>query len=525
MPFLNYRGSALSPLSTRRAFSAICVTAALLSSLSCSTGESKETPKRLGLLRFAVSATTTLDPAVASNPESISLAELISLPLVQLDPSTSEVLPGLAKSWRGNKDQTSFTFNIDQRARFSAGALVGAADVKASLERVVAPGTRSPIAGLLSEVVGYDAAHSTGGPLEGIVAKNATTVVFNISRPDSTFPISLGHPGLGIVAPDVDEPGGLFGTGPYRVSGIKDGDWEMTRLRGPGAQKIRITKYETADKAATAVETGNADIAAITREAGVTFKGGLRPVSAPYVAVSNYALNLENPKFANVDFREAILRALNSVSLVRKTFGPTVGVANGVLPETVAGHGENPCRNICDFNLAEAKAAVSRAFPAGGVPTFSIDYDDTPAQASLALAAQAQLRAAGIETTPRAHPISDYDDFLANGEPDLFRLGWVALDPSAEAFLFPVFASGAPENVAHIKSLASDLLVISASTTGDPKKRAGLYAKAERAILQQVAIKPVVQYRSRFIARSTVKALSVDALGGIFSGYSGLRNR
>lgn len=499
--------------------------AALFSSLSCSAGDSKATPRRLSLLRFAVSATTTLDPAVAASPESISLAELISLPLVQLDPNTSEVLPGLAKSWSSNREQTSFTFRIDQRARFSAGALVGAADVKASLERVVAPGTRSPITGLLSEVIGYDAARAAGGPINGIVAKDATTVVINISRPDATFPISLGHPGLGIVAPDAAEPGGLFGTGPYRVSGITEGDWEMTRLRGPGAKKIRITKYDSADEARRAVEAGKADIAAITRDAGTTFKGGLRPVSAPYVAVSNYALNLENPKFANVDFREAILRALNSVSLVRETFGPTVGVANGVLPETVAGHGEDPCKNVCDFNLPAAKAALARAFPLGGAPTFSIDYDDTPAQTTLALAAQRQLRAAGIEATPRAHPISDYDDFLANGEPDLFRLGWVALDPSAEAFLFPVFASDAPENVAHIKSIASDLLVISASTTGNAKKRAGLYAKAERAILLEAAIKPVVQYRSRFIARSNVKALSVDALGGIFSGYAGLENR
>ena len=64
----------------------------------------------MNLLRFAVSATTTLDPAVAASPESISLAELISLPLVRLEPSTSEALPGLALSWRGNKEQTSFTF-------------------------------------------------------------------------------------------------------------------------------------------------------------------------------------------------------------------------------------------------------------------------------------------------------------------------------------------------------------------------------------------------------------------------------
>ena len=479
----------------------------------------------MNLLRFAVSATTTLDPAVAASPESISLAELISLPLVRLEPSTSEALPGLARSWRGNKEQTSFTFYIDQRARFSTGALVGAADVKASLERVVAPSTRSPIAGLLSEVVGYASAHALGGPVVGIVAKDATTLVINLSRSDSTFPISLGHPGLGIIAPEADEPGGLIGTGPYRVSGITDGDWEMTRLRGSGARKIRIIKFETGEAAFKGVELGNADIAYITRDAGTTFKGGVRTVSAPYVAVSNYALNLDNPKFANIDFREAILRALNSTALVRKTFGPTVGVASGILPETVAGHGVDPCKGICDFDLESAKAALVRAFPAGVVPLFSIDYDDTPAQATLALAAQEQLRAAGIESVPRAHPISEYDDFLANGEPDLFRLGWVALDPSAEAFLFPVFASNAPENVARIKSLASDLLVIAASTTDDSKKRARLYAKAELAILEQLAIKPVVQYRSRFIVRSTVKGLRVDALGGIFSGYAGLENR
>ena len=142
-----------------------------------------------------------------------------------------------------------------------------------------------------------------------------------------------------------------------------------------GARRVVVRRYPDAAATRAAVTSGDADLALVTRDAGTTFRGGLRPVSAPYVAVSNYALDLSNPKFANPDFRRAILQALDAATLVRSTFGPTVGVANGVIPDTVSGHGPRPCRDVCEYDTAGARAALARAFPTGGVPTIAIDHE------------------------------------------------------------------------------------------------------------------------------------------------------
>lgn len=477
------------------------------------------------MLRYAVTGAATADPALAGDPDSVSLAQLVATPLVVIDPVTSEPRPGLASRWRANRDLTVFTFTLDPQARFSTGAPVTAGDVVASLDRVVIPATRSPVADLLAEVVGYATARQAGTPLEGIRAIGARRVEVRLARADATFPTALGHPGLGIVRPDADAPGGLIGAGPYAVTRADDAGWALRRQWGRGAARIVARRFPDPAAARAAVTAGDADLVLVTRDAGTTFAGGLRPLSAPYVAVSNYALDLTNPKFANADFRRAILQALDAPALVRSTFGPTVGVANGVIPATVAGHGSRPCRSICEFDLEAARAALARAFPAGGAPSIAIDHDDTPTQARLAGMARDQLATIGITAVPRPHPAAEYDDFLANGDPEMFRLGWVASDPSAEAFLLPVFATGAPENVAHISSLAADLTEVAASRTAGTIRRNRLYERAERLILEQAAVKPVVQYRTRYLARSKVRGLAVDLLGGAFADYAGVAER
>lgn len=494
---------------------------------SCSSGGRSADPpeRRSTALRYAVTSGATVDPATAVDPDSISLAELTATPLVVIDPATSEPRPGLASRWTADRTQTVFTFTLDRNARFSTGAPVTAPDVVASLNRVVVPATSSPVADLLAEVEGYAVARAAGTPLEGIRAIGSRRVEITLNRADATFPTALGHPALGIVRPDADAPGGFVGAGAYAVARSDASGWILRRRRGGGAERIVVRRYPDATASRAAVTDGDADLALISRDAGTTFGGGLRPVSAPYVAVSNYALDLSNPKFANPDFRRAILQALDGSALVRSTFGPTVGVANGVIPETVAGHGRKPCRGVCEYDPDGARTALARAFPAGGVPAISIDHDATPTQTRLAEVARQQLAAVGITANPRPHPVAEYDDFLANGDPELFRLGWVASDPSAEAFLLPVFATGAPENVAHVSSLAADLTAIAASRTADAAERNRLYRNAERSVLEQIAVKPVVQYRTRYLARSRVRGLAVDLLGGIFADYPGLAER
>src|SRR5579884_1270494 len=132
----------------------VLLTGALLT--ACSGGSSRDTaatkPLHGGVLRVGVVGLANLDPTRGENPASALAASLLFQPLVGLDPVTSNPVPGLARAWHANPTATVFTFDLRADARFHDGTPVTAADVKATIDRVRAPGSGSPFAGILAVV-------------------------------------------------------------------------------------------------------------------------------------------------------------------------------------------------------------------------------------------------------------------------------------------------------------------------------------------------------------------------------------
>jgi ABC-type oligopeptide transport system substrate-binding subunit len=124
-----------------------------------------------------------------------------------------------------------------------------------------------------------------------------------------------------------------------------------------------------------------------------------------------------------------------------------------------------------------------------------------------------ELQAVGIPTTIRPHPLDEYSAFLNFGQGELFRFGWVADYPSTEAFLGPPFRAGAKENVIGFKSAAFDDALHAAWREPDPTRRAADYARAEAAVLDAAAVAPVVQFETRRVVTSAVRALQLDQFG------------
>ena len=79
--------------------------------------------------------------------------------------------------------------------------------------------------------------------------------------------------------------------------------------------------------------------------------------------------------------------------------------------------------------------------------------------------------------------------------------------------------------VAGPQDLAPWGLQVDHEVEGGVDERAALYRRAERAVLEQRAVKPVVQYRTRYLLREPLTGLVVDALGGAFTGYVGMAGR
>src|SRR5690606_14454887 len=98
----------------------------------------------------------------------LRLLELIYERLVQLD-SNLEIVPAIAESWEFSADGLTLTFKLKPDARFSNGAQVTAADVKASFERLLDEATAA-------------AARSNFLSIARIDTPDDTTAIFHLSQ-------------------------------------------------------------------------------------------------------------------------------------------------------------------------------------------------------------------------------------------------------------------------------------------------------------------------------------------------------
>ncbi|MGZ8766079.1 MAG: ABC transporter substrate-binding protein [Acidimicrobiia bacterium] len=478
-------------------------------------------PRRGGTLRVATVGLTTLDPAQADDPTEAAVAEMFFAPLVDLDPRSHEPRPGLAARWHVNDAQTVFTFSLRRGLVFSDGSPITASDAKATLDRVAAKATASPIAPLLERITGYAAAHDTDGvsQLSGVVEKGPRTLEVTLTEPFASLPSVFSYPGLGIVDPEhlatiADDP---VGSGPFRYTGRSGTTLELERAgRGAGSARlarIDLVGYASLEEARGAFDDAEIDVLRLGRDDTAPAGKRTRLHTAPYLAIGFYALDLSNPKFADARFRQAIVQAVDASELVDSAY-PGGIVASGLLPEGIPGGGIDQCRSRCDFDVKASKELLAEAFPGGVVPAVAVDYDDSPTQKALADALIAQLTAVGIPATPRPHPESDYANFLANGDPEVFRFGVVGDFPSEDPFLSPWFISTAPENVAHVASPDVDAAVQRARKSETPRRRQEAYADAAAGVLATFAVAPVVQFETRLVAPSTVRAVAIDPFGG-----------
>ncbi len=495
------------------------------------------------VLRVGVLDDGGLDPALAVAPDAALIADLVYDTLVDLDPATSEPLPGLAVEWIPNDDLTEYTFTLADDATFHDGAPVTAADVKASLERIADPEVESPLTVNLVAVEGYGAVRAGDtSELSGVTTPNDATVVIALSAPFAELPETLAHPGFGVcrraVANDGDPMVTPIGSGPFEVAEgdepdsesaeqDADGDPEVAPLRlvrfgdhvpePPALDAVEVTRFDDTKATTAAFEAGDIDLASgpiggDPDSAPVVARG---PGTVPYVAETLLALNLRGFSFDDDTFREAIVRAVDRGRVAASAADAGVRALGGLIPAGVPGASDNACTGVCSYDPAAARKLVDEAFPEGDVPELALDYFENPVNNALVLRIAAQLDEVGVPITARPHPRGEYAAFLAGGDADLFLLGWVGDAPTAGSFLAPLFRSTSGENVIGVDEPEVDLLLAKAQGTADPVERAALYRDAERAVLATHAVLPLIQFETRFLVADTVENLAVDALGTV----------
>lgn len=476
-----------------------------------------------GVLRVGLTGVASLDPSRARTIDQQLVADQLFDSLTALDARTRNVVPSLAASWQASPDQLQWDFRLRPGATFSNGRPITAVDVKYSLERIARPGSGSPATDLLQPISGYLALRQGAPELAGVTAPAPDVVHISLEQPWSVLPSVLSSPVFGVVpkeaveAPPPAPPFGQqpVGSGPFQLQRRQAATLSLVPSAGSPARVagIEVVVFSSVAGAYSAFADGDLDWAQVPPEDidAAARKYG-RAGFSPYVAELFYGFNMANPKFADPRFREALVRGIDRRAIVAAVYQGTVRPIDGVVLAGLTEFQSKACGR-CGYNLARARELLAAVFPGTAPPEIGLDYDTDPSQEAVAKAIQASLKEIGVTVVVRPRPPDQYDEFVVSGEQELFRLGWIAAFPSADAFLTPLFASDSPNNLTQFASPAVDEQLRRARAEPDATRRAELYREAERAILDEVPIIPIAQFQIHAVISKRVRNLQPNALG------------
>lgn len=454
-----------------------------------------------GVLRMGLEDPGSFDPVAASPADQAALVatDLLFDGLTAAGPGGQPVA-ALAASWQPSEDLRTWRFTLRQGARFSDGSAVTGGDVAFSLTRMAARGAGDPVATALRGME--------------VSSPSAGEVVVTVDRPSAEVPALLSSPLLGVV-PQVGASASGFaaspvGSGPFRVAGREGAVVHLRPAEGVDAHLEGIDLHLFADdaEAYAAWVAGDLDWSQVpsTAVGDAEARAGARGF-VPFPAMLYLGFNLRSPSLEDLRFRQAVLAAVDRATVVRAAYGTAVTPRAALVPAGVPGAVDDACGGACAHDPRRARSLVEAAFPDGRVPELPLDYDQGSAQEALARAIQADLAEAGIPSTLRGRPPEEFATFATSGGQGLFRLGWVGVFPTPDAWLTPLFRSGGAENAVGLDDDEVDAAIDAARAEPDPARRAAAWAEAERLVMARVPVVPLGQFRTATVFSPRVQGL------------------
>ncbi|MCL4067050.1 ABC transporter substrate-binding protein [Pseudomonas sp. GX19020] len=468
----------------------------------------------------------TLDPAIGYDWQNWSMIKSVFDGLMDYEPGTTTLRPGLAESYEISEDGLTYTFRLRPGVKFHNGREMTSEDVVYSINRVVDPATQSPGQGFFGMIDGFDATAADGSGLTGVSAPDAATVVFKLSRPDATF-LHVMALNFSYVVPKevVEAEGADFGKKPVGTGAFKLAEWTLgQRLVFEKNADYWIAGVPYLDS--FTVEVGQEPVVALLRAQNgeVDIPGdGIPP--AKFVEVMSdpaqaanvveggqlhtgyVTMNVTAAPFDKVEVRRAVNMAINKDRIVQVINGRAVP-ANQPLPPSMPGYTKDYAGYAYDVDAA--KALLSEAGYADGFETelYVMNTDPNP---RIAQAIQQDLKAIGITANIRSLAQANVIEAGGAGTAPMIWSGgmaWIADFPDPSNFYGPILGcGGAVEggwNWSKYCNADLDALAAKADSTVDPAKadeRLKLWSDVYMGVMEDAPWAPVFN-EQRFTLKS-----------------------
>ena len=473
----------------------------------------------------------TLDPQkIQGTPGSMRARDLFEG--LYNEGKDGKLVPGVAKSYDVNKDNTVYTFHLRDDAKWSDGTPVTAEDFVFGFQRLVDPKTASQ--------------YSWYAALAGV--KNAQNIIDGKDKVSSlgvkaldkhTFQVTLDHSVPYFVKMTVNsalfpapkktvekfgeawtKPANFVGNGAYKLD-----QWIVNEKmvyspnkyywnnKATVIKKVTVLPIKDASVEFSRYEAGDLDV---TSNAGIPtnrYKGLLKSNPdevkvTPQLATYYYDFNNQKAPFDDVRVRKALSYAIDRDIITKYVTGVGEIPSYTFTPPSVEGFtAKEP--EYEKWTQAERNKKAKELLKEAGYDkdhplSFDLLYNTNENHKKIAIAIAAMWKKTlGVNATLENQEWKTFIDTRNLGNFEVARDGWVGDYNEASTFL-DLFKSTNTNNNTHYKNPAYDKIMAEAAKANDP---APYYQKAEDlAISEDMAAAPIYQY--------TIKRLVKTYVGG-----------
>lgn len=420
-----------------------------------------------GDLTMATSlATQTLDP-VTSNSGANGGSERAAIydTLVKYDVETNEYKPHLAESLEGNEGSTQWTLKLREGIKFANGEPLTSEVVQTSMKRHMDPGAGSNIYDLMNNIESMDLVDDL-------------TLVFNLSRPNGTFPFTLAGSGGEITNPTVvkelGEDFGLktasgMGLGPYDVVRFAPGEEVVMKAKsdywgGPVCiDQLRFINITGGKGTYEAFKLDEVQVAYLkdarsvndAKEDGAQGYSGYSYAGAE--VLMNNGVRDSTPATKDQRIREAVALAIDPEVMNKRRWDGLGNVSSSLIaPATEALF---PGIEGPPYDPEKSKELVAEAKEDGWDGKLTLVCPDDPSNVEASIAIQALLDAVGIEVDASQVATNDLiNSVIIDANYELACWG-VGAQVSSPYIAFGTFHSEALDNYAGFKNSEMDAAI------------------------------------------------------------------
>lgn len=473
-----------------------------------------------------------LDPALIEETVGANIGRYLYDGLVRQNPE-GVIEPAMADSWEISDDSTVLTFHLRQGARFSNGREVKAGDFVYAWARALSPGTKSPMVDLLMPIEGSEAvAGGEATTLAGVQAVDDYTLKVTLSYPFADFLTYLGDPIFAPVPQEaVEDPQANFaempvGNGPFMLKEWRHGE-QIVLVRNPdyygdpaSLDEVTVKIIANPMTALAELKAGNIDAVKQvmpSQIAEVRADSSLKLLEAPVDGVQFAGFNISQPPWQESRLRQALNYAVDRETITDKLLQGLESPADGIIPESMAGHQANamPYR----YDPEKARALLAEAgYPEGqGLSPLQLAYTGDGFAAEVAQAMQSSFAEIGVEVELQELEQGVLMEGVMDGTITFFILGMVADAPTPDALLFPLFDSSSigAYNVFQYENPDVDRLLAQARQTADSQERLQLYDDAQELILADAPLVPLTFAQDNIAYASRVTRLPHSTSGDL----------